>query len=100
MTRRVPDLRQPFGEDAMSATLETVETYLSAAQSAFASGDYDTARRQIILGNMELAKLPAQSGLDGESDQYRSDFKSILAQIEAFQKKASRGTRRSIGREF
>lgn len=83
----------------MAATPATVEAYLTAAQAAFASSDYTEAKKQIILGQMELDKLPSSDGLDGESTQFRASFDRILTQIETFAKIAGRTSRRSIARE-
>lgn len=82
----------------MAATLESVESYLTAAQTAFASGDYVETERQVILGQMEIVKLPSQSGVDGENEQNRLgiEFQRLLDHIEKFRKRRSRGTRRSV----
>jgi hypothetical protein len=86
---------------AVSATLATVETYLSAAQAAFVAGTYDEARKQVILGEMELMKLVQQDGLEGQMSTFRQNFKDLLKDIESFQDTPSRpaqGTRRSTAR--
>jgi hypothetical protein len=82
----------------MPATLATVEAYLTAAQTAFASGDYVETKKQVILGEIELSKLIKQDGLEGQMSTYRDDFRNILDHIEAYQNRASQGTRRSTAK--
>ena len=61
------------------ATLESVATYIDAAQTAFSSGDYTESRKQIRLARMENAKLPASNGGDGLSIAYRDNASTIDA---------------------
>ena len=78
------------------ATLATVEAYLTAAQTAFGNSDYTTARKQIILGEIELNKLMTSDGLDGEITVYRQSFTALFDHIKEFEETASQGARRSI----
>ena len=84
----------------MAATLASVEVYLTAAQSAFNDGDNDEARKQILLGEMELLKLPVSTGDQGSTVNLRAGFKSITDAIIAYEKSTSRGTRRSYIEEI
>ena len=65
------------------ATPATIAAYLTAAQAAYVSGDYDEAETQVVLGEMELAKLPVSDGHEGESTAFRQSFKSLIERIDA-----------------
>lgn len=56
-------------------------TYLTAAQTAFAGGDYVTARRQVALAAMSLAQMP-NAGSDTANIAYRqNELDRIMAAI-------------------
>lgn len=80
----------------MAATLLTVESYLTAAQTALAGGNYAEARKQAVLAQLEISKLPASQGIDGMSTQYRADLKSIMDSITALEDRDD-GTRQVLG---
>jgi len=84
---------------AVTASLETVETYLTAAQAAFSSGDYDETEKQLILGEIELNKLAQSDGLDGEATTMRGTFDKLRQHVTEYRLRMNRGTRRSIARE-
>jgi len=83
----------------MAATLATIEAYLTAAQTAFDAGSYEEARKQIILGQIELMKFPASEGDGGSSMAMRDSFEKLLDHIQGYENTASRGTRRSQAEE-
>lgn len=58
------------------------QTYLAAAQTAFAAGDYDGARKQVILARMSLAQIPNSSS-DGTSTTWREDLNQLEMAITA-----------------
>lgn len=58
------------------------QTYMAAAQAAFAGSDYDSARKQLILARMSLAMIPNSSS-DGTSAQWREDLDKLEASITA-----------------
>lgn len=76
-----------------SATPTTVEAYLTAAQAGLSSGDYAEARKQTLLAEMELAKLPLSHGQDGCVTQYRTQIQGIIKALNDLE--ARDGTRRS-----
>jgi hypothetical protein len=53
---------------------------MSTAATLFAGGDYDGARRQIIVARMYLAQIP-NSSADGTSAQWREDLASLETSI-------------------
>ena len=84
----------------MAATLTTVEVYLTAAQVAFAAGNYSEASKQIILGEMELLKLPTDTSDQGTTIKLRDGFKTVRTAIDDYEKSTERGTRRSYMEEI
>lgn len=61
------------------------KTYLSAAQTAFIASDYTTTRQQLVLAEIELAKIPDAEN-QGEKATFRQNLNSIrtaLIDIEA-----------------
>ena len=79
----------------MPATLATVEAYITAAQAAFNDSDYDETRKQIILADMELAKLPSSSTDQGASFQLRSSLDKIRDAVTSYEDMKAGGTGRS-----
>ena len=79
----------------MAATFASVENYLTLAQTSFSAGDYTSAKKYIVLGHMELKKLPASESDQGTAISLREGFKEILSMIESFKLDANRGSRRS-----
>jgi hypothetical protein len=81
----------------MPATLATVEAYLTAAQTALSGCDYAEARKQAVLAQMELAKIPASHGADGMQTVYRTEtaISSVFANLDKIE--AKDGTRQVIG---
>lgn len=82
----------------MAATLATVETYLTAAQTAIGDSDYAEARKQVVLAEMELTKLPQSDAAGGRTLQNRitEHIDKIYGRIEDLEAKATAGT--STGR--
>lgn len=64
------------------AAFTDYQTYLAAAQTAFAASDYDAARKQVILARMSLAQIPNVAS-DGTSTQWREDLNQLEAAITA-----------------
>ncbi len=62
--------------------LADFQTYMAAAQTAFAAGSYDTARQQITLARMSLAMIP-NVGSDSTSTTWREDLDKIEQAITA-----------------
>jgi hypothetical protein len=52
------------------------QTALTAAATAFDSGDYATARRKVTLARIYLAGIP-NSTADGVSAQWRTELESL-----------------------
>ena len=85
----------------MTATLATVEAYLTAAQTALGNGDYQEVQKQLLLGEIELAKLPKTSEIDGATrDEFRGTFDKIRAALKEFKStaNAASATRRIVSR--
>ena len=84
----------------MAATLASVEVYLTAAQAAFKSADYTETEKQVILGQMELAKLPVREEFEATRAEYRDVFKDLITNIRKFESKTDRTSRRSTYSEL
>jgi hypothetical protein len=80
----------------MAATLATVEAYLTAAQTALSASNYAEARKQAVLAQLEISKLPASQGIDGMNTQYRADLKAIMESITALEDRDD-STRQVLG---
>ena len=79
--------------------LASVAVYFTAAQTAFSSGDYTEARKQLVLAEMELNKLPSTESDQGTSVTLRAGIKDLREEIRHFEKEGNRGSRRSYMRE-
>ena len=67
-----------------------IRTYLDAAQTALSAGEYASAKLQVRLARMELAKIPVDErhfGLEARNRQL-SEMDSIIADIDAAQDEA------------
>jgi len=84
----------------LAATRASIETYLTAAQTAFESGDYQETEKQIILGQIELTKLPVREEFEATRAEYRKTFEELITNVRKFNLKANRGTRRSTWSEL
>ncbi len=56
----------------------TFKAYLDAAQTAFAAGSYDACRVQLVLAEIELAKIP-----DVENQGEKATFRTVMATVRA-----------------
>ena len=77
---------------AQPATPTTVASYLTAVQDAIRAGDLPTAERQLILAELELAKLPVMDTGEDSTTTYRQTFSSLrnaLATMKADTKRRS-----------
>lgn len=72
------------------AAIDDFHTAMSAAATALSAGSYDTARTQVLLARIHLARIP-NSQVDGASAQWRDELASIEASITAAAGRASRG---------
>jgi hypothetical protein len=73
----IPD-RRAHGECV--SVYAQFKTYLSAAQTAFLAGDYTTTRQQLIVAEIELAKVPDAEN-QGEKATFRENLNSIRAAL-------------------
>jgi hypothetical protein len=86
----------------MAATLATVETYLTAAQAAIGDSDYAEARKQVLLAEMELAKLPQSDATGARTLQTRitEHIHKLYSAIDALEEAnaSASSTRRTTAR--
>ncbi len=72
--------RACYGSLMAMAAYDSFQTAMASAASLFAGGDYDGARRQIIVARMYLAQIP-NSSADGTSAQWREDLAALEGSI-------------------
>ncbi len=62
------------------AAYDSFQTAMASAAAYVSSGEYDAARRQILIARIYLAQIPNSAG-DGVSAQWREDLAAIESSI-------------------
>lgn len=70
------------------AAVDDLTTYITAARTAFAAADYDTARQQLTLADMTLVLIPNASS-DGTGVNWRDTIDRLRTAVTA---ESGRGT--------
>lgn len=70
----------------MATPEATARTYIAAAQTAIGDGDRAEAKKQLLLAQLELAKIPARERQDDLETYQRaaSDIADLRAAIDDF----------------
>jgi hypothetical protein len=79
------------------AAHDSFQASMSDAATMFSAGDYDGARRKIIVARMYLAQIP-NSSADGASAQWREDLASLEASINSESGRSTRSV--TVDSEF